>query len=235
MQNKNDIILEINEKSKEGDNPIFWAIDHNNLEMFMLLVKYSIEKKIKIIINEKDIEKIISGNLNFVNLKRISEINPEFIKLIYVYRNKNIIEVIFSENSYILKKIIEYFDNEKKEKERIGKDLENEKMKNKRVEKDFGNEKREKEKIENENKLLRKKLKDERKALRNYIMNVINSKRDDKDTYLTYECQQGNIEEVKKLIHRGMDINEKNKDGDTPLLIACKNSNIELVKCLLNY
>ncbi|KAG4107870.1 hypothetical protein H8356DRAFT_1285590 [Neocallimastix lanati (nom. inval.)] len=203
--------------------------------MFMLLVKYSIEKKIKIIINEKDIEKIISGNLNFVNLKRISEINPEFIKLIYVYRNKNIIEVIFSENSYILKKIIEYFDNEKKEKERIGKDLENEKMKNKRVEKDFGNEKREKEKIENENKLLRKKLKDERKALRNYIMNVINSKRDDKDTYLTYECQQGNIEEVKKLIHRGMDINEKNKDGDTPLLIACKNSNIELVKCLLNY
>ena len=227
--------MEINEKNNDGVNPIFWAIDNNNLEIFRLLVEYSVEKILKIIINENDIVEIISKNLKFINLKNISEINPEFIKLIYVYRNKNIIEVIFSENSYILKKIIEYFDNEKKEKERIGKDLENEKMKNKRVEKDFGNEKREKEKIENENKLLRKKLKDERKALRNYIMNVINSKRDDKDTYLTYECQQGNIEEVKKLIHRGMDINEKNKDGDTPLLIACKNSNIELVKCLLNY
>jgi len=62
-----------------------------------------------------------------------------------------------------------------------------------------------------------------------------NTKRDDKDTFLTHECKQGNIKEVKKLIHRGMDINEKNKDGDTPLLIAFKNGNIELIKCLLNY
>ena len=84
-------------------------------------------------------------------------------------------------------------------------------------------EKREKEIIKNKYELLIKQLKKER-----------NTKRDDKDTYLTYECRQGNIEEVKKLIHRGMDINEKNKDGDTPLLIACKNGNIELIKCLLN-
>ena len=65
-------------------------------------------------------------------------------------------------------------------------------------------------------------------------MNIINTKIDDKDTSLTDECQQGNIEEVKKLIHREMDISKKNKDGNTPLLIACKNSNIELIKCLLN-
>ena len=75
----------------------------------------------------------------------------------------------------------------------------------------------------------------ERKARRNNKMNRKNSRRDDEDTFLTYECQQGNIEEVKKLIHCGMDINETNRDGDTPLLIVCKIGNIELVKCLLNY
>jgi len=71
--------------------------------------------------------------------------------------------------------------------------------------------------------------------IKNYIMEKINNKRDNNETLLTSECKQGNIEEVKKLIHCGMDINKKNKDGDTPLLIACKNGNIELVKYLLSY
>ena len=96
------------------------------------------------------------------------------------------------------------------EKEKIEKDLENEKRKNKRI-------------------------KNENKIIKSIIMNRRNTKKDDKDTFLTYECQQGNIEKVKKLIHRGMDINEKNRDGDIPLLIACRNNNIELVKYLLNY
>jgi len=219
--NKNDIVLEINEKSKNGENPIFLSIDHNNIKMFKLLVEYSVEKKIKIIINEKDIEEIISKNLNFVNLKKISEINFEFIKLIYLYKNKNIIEVVFSENSYILKKFIEYLENEK---EKIENDLENEKREKERIENDLENEKKKNKRIENENKIIK-----------NIIMNRRNTKKDDKDTFLTYECQQGNIEKVKKLIQRRMDINEKNRDGDTPLLIACRNNNIELVKCLLNY
>ncbi|ORY66911.1 ankyrin [Neocallimastix californiae] len=167
--------------------------------MFKLLVEYSVERKIKIIVNEKDIEEKISKNLEFIH--------PEFIKLIYLYRNKNIIEVIFSENSYLLKKVIEYYDDVKKKIERI----------------------------EKENKLLRKQLKKEKKARKNNLKIINNTKRDDKDTFLTYECQQGNIEKVKKLIHLGMDVNEKNKDGNTPLLIACKNGNIELVKYLLNY
>ena len=120
--NKNDIVLEINEKNNDGVNPIFWAIDNNNLEIFRLLVEYSVEKILKIIINEKDIEELISKNEIFIHLKNISEINPEFLKLIYLYRKKNIIEVIFSENSYILKKIIEYIENEKNEKKRKMKD-----------------------------------------------------------------------------------------------------------------
>ena len=114
--NKNDIVLEINEKSKDGNNLIFWAIDRNNIEIFKLFVEYSIAKKIKIIINEKSIEEIISKNLKFVKLKKISEINFELIKLIYLYKNKNVIEVEFSENSYISKKIFEYLENEKREK-----------------------------------------------------------------------------------------------------------------------
>ena len=108
--------MEINEKSKDGNNLIFWAIDRNNIEIFKLFVEYSIAKKIKIIINEKSIEEIISKNLKFVKLKKISEINFELIKLIYLYKNKNVIEVEFSENSYISKKIFEYLENEKREK-----------------------------------------------------------------------------------------------------------------------
>ncbi|KAG4092973.1 ankyrin [Neocallimastix lanati (nom. inval.)] len=195
--NKNNIILEINEKTEKRNNPLILATSYNNNKIVKLLINYANKNKIVLEINEKHengnnpilwtIVQIISRNLNFVNLKNISEINPEFIKLIYIYRNKNIIEVVFSENSYILKKIVV------------------------------------------------KQLEQERRARRNNIMNRKNTNRDEKDTYLTYECQQGNIEEVKKLIHQGIDINEKNKDGDTPLLIACKNCNIELVKCLLNY
>jgi len=104
-----------------------------------------------------------------------------------------------------------------------------------RIKNNLINKKRENKRIKNKNKLLRKQLEQERRARRNNIMNRKNTNRDEKDTFLTYECQQGNIEEVKKLIHQGIDINEKKKDGDTPLLIACKNCNIELVKCLLNY
>ena len=120
--------MEINEKNDDGVNPIFFALDRNNLEIFILLVEYSVEKKFKIIINEKDIEEIInSKKLCYVNLKNISEINPEFIKIIYLYKNKNIIEVIFSDNRYVFKKDIEYFINKKEEKERIEKVLKNEK------------------------------------------------------------------------------------------------------------
>ncbi|KAL6604278.1 hypothetical protein U3516DRAFT_758964 [Neocallimastix sp. 'constans'] len=98
-------------------------------------------------------------------------------------------------------------------------------------------EKKEKEKIKKDLELLRiEKEKKEKKKLekKNYLVKKINNKRDNNETLLTYECKYDNIEEVKKLIHYGMNINKKNKNGDTPLLIACKNGNIELVKYLLS-
>jgi len=129
-------------------------------------------------------------------------------------------------------------EEDKKEKEKIRK--ENELMKI-----ELEEDKKEKEKIRKENELMKIELEKQRKIKeekeykklekKNYIMEKYNNKRDNNETILTSECKQGNIEEVKKLIHYGMNINEKNKDGDTPLLIAFKNGNVELVKYLFSY
>ena len=109
--NKNKIILNLNEKGRYGFTSIFLAIQNNNIEIIKMLVKYSIENEIKLRIDENDIEKMISEEYLLCKLNNISEINSKFIKLIYFYKNKNIIEVIFSENSYFLKKFNEFNEN----------------------------------------------------------------------------------------------------------------------------
>jgi len=118
--NKNKIIFQLNEKSYcgySGYTPIFEAMQNNNIEMFKLLVKYSIEKGIKLIINENDIEEMISEEYYLCKLKNISEINFKFIELINFCKNKNIINVIFSKNSYFLKKFKEFNENKRIENE----------------------------------------------------------------------------------------------------------------------
>ena len=267
---ENKIILKLNENNYRY-TLIFVAMQNNNIEMFELLVKYSIEKGIKLIIDENDIEKMISENKKYSSckLKSISEINSKFFKLICFCKNKNLIKVIFSRNSYFLKRFKEINENkrkgneskdydvleienkikkielekEKKEKEKIRKENEIKKIELEEEKKE--KEKKEKEKIRKENELMKIELEKQRKIKeekeykklekKNYIMEKYNNKRDNNETILTSECKQGNIEEVKKLIHYGMNINEKNKDGDTPLLIAFKNGNVELVKYLFSY
>ncbi|KAL6604307.1 hypothetical protein U3516DRAFT_841501 [Neocallimastix sp. 'constans'] len=199
-------------------------MEKNNIEMFNLLVEYSIEKGKKLIIDEIDIENAISEKYSFCKLKNISEINSIFVKLIYLCKNKNLIEVMFSENKNESK-------NYEKRKKKINNEYELKKI-------ELKEEKNEKEKIRKDNELMKienKKKENQKLEIKNYIMEKINNKRDNNETLLTSECKQDNIEEVKKLIHCGMDINKKNKDEDTPLLIACKNGNIELVKYLLSY
>ena len=233
--NKNKIILELNEKEEDGFTPIFGAIQNNNIEMFKMLVEYSIEKGIKLRIDENDIEKMISKKYYLCKLKNISKINYKFIELINFCKNKNIIEVIFSRKSYFLKKFNKINKNERIENE--NRDYEVLEIENEITEIKLEKEKKEKEKIKKDLELLRiEKEEKEKKKLekKNYLVKKINNKRDNNETLLTSECKQGNIEEVKKLIHYGMNINKKNKDGDTPLLIACKNRNIELVKYLLS-
>ncbi|KAG4098415.1 ankyrin [Neocallimastix lanati (nom. inval.)] len=100
---ENNIILEINEKSKYGYTPIFGTTDNDNLEMLKLLLNYSEEKDIKLIINEDVIKKIMAKNIYYVHLKNISEINTIYMYLIYLYKNKNIIKIIYSKNSYFSK------------------------------------------------------------------------------------------------------------------------------------
>jgi len=79
--------------------------------MFKLLIKYSIEKGIKLIIDENDIEKMISEKNPLCKFKNILKINSKFIELINFCKNKNIIEVIFSRNSYFLKRFNEINKN----------------------------------------------------------------------------------------------------------------------------
>ncbi|KAL6631929.1 ankyrin [Neocallimastix sp. 'constans'] len=175
---KNEIVLDFNEKDEDGWYSLL-IITNNNTNNYTK----RINNKLKI--NEQDIENAISSNYyGNSNLKDISKINIEFIRLLYDYKNKNIIEIIFNENGELSKKFNELSIQEKIEENKIKKE------RNKR-----------------------KKIND--------------------DNLLTFECKKENIDEVKKLINKGMKINKRNRYGDTPLIIACKKNNIELVKCLL--
>ncbi|KAL6625923.1 ankyrin [Neocallimastix californiae] len=184
--NRNNIILELNEKNKNEYFPVFGIMNNNHIKMFKSLLYYIKEKNIRLVINENDIENVISNNNGNYNIKDVSEINIEFIKLLHKYKSIDQIKIIFSEKSKLLEMFNEVSNNEK---------IEEEKMKNEKIKRKTNN----------------------------------------NDTPLTYECRNGNIEEVEKLINNGKDINEKNKYGDTPLIIACKNNNMELVKCLLRH
>jgi len=129
--------------------------------MFNVLVKYSIEKGIKLIIDENNIEEIIVIKNYLCKLKNISEINSKFIKLIYFCKNKNIIEVIFSKNSYFLKKFNEINKNkgiENEIKDHVIFEIENVLMKI-----ELEEERREKEKIRKENEIIKIELEEERK------------------------------------------------------------------------
>jgi len=157
--NKNKIILELNEKDEYGCTPISESIQNNNVEMFKLLVEYSIEKGIKLRIDENNVEKEISEKFSFCKLKNISEINSKFIELIYFCKNKNIIKVIFSKNSYFLKRFNEIDNNKKIEYESNDYEIleiENELMKIKLEKKRKIKEEKENQKLEIKNYIMEK-------------------------------------------------------------------------------
>ncbi|KAL6632402.1 hypothetical protein U3516DRAFT_656009 [Neocallimastix sp. 'constans'] len=106
---KNKMRIKLNDNSYTNCTLISLIICHNNLEMFKVLMKYFLENGIELIIDENDIEKEISENNYAIknHLKNITKINYEILKLINLYRNKNQIKVIFSDNSYFLKHIIQ--------------------------------------------------------------------------------------------------------------------------------
>jgi len=46
--------LELNGKSENGDYPLYWAYENNNIEMLELLIDYADKNNIILYINEKD-------------------------------------------------------------------------------------------------------------------------------------------------------------------------------------
>jgi len=137
--NRNKIILNLNEKNNFGSTPITEIMYHNNLEMFKILMKYSVEKGIKLIIDENVVEKKFSEKIYDINyhLKNITEIDSEILKLIYLYKNENKIKVIFSNNSYFLKKFNEFNKEKVKDDKLMKEELEIEMKMKVKIEKEI--------------------------------------------------------------------------------------------------
>jgi ankyrin repeat protein len=58
---------------------------------------------------------------------------------------------------------------------------------------------------------------------------------DNQNTPLHEECILGNLEEVKFLINRGVDVSAVAPNGYTPLHYACSYGNLEVVKLLIDH
>jgi ankyrin repeat protein len=176
-------------------------------------MEYAKEKDVKLKINENDIEKVISKNLNNVKIKKISEIKNKFINRLYKYKNENIIEINYSKNG-CLKKRIEKFIEERKNKKN--------------------------EKNRNYNEILltyeckRGNIKEVKKLISNGAK--INQRNKDGDTPLIIACKKGNKKLVKYLLkHKEIDINKNSKSGISPLFVACYFKNKDLVNYLIDH
>ncbi|ORX77848.1 hypothetical protein BCR32DRAFT_247606 [Anaeromyces robustus] len=85
--NKNNIVININEKGKDNQSLLLFTINTNNTELVKLLIDYADKMKIILEINEKDKE----GNNIFLSTA-IQHNNNEIIQLLTNYANeKNII------------------------------------------------------------------------------------------------------------------------------------------------
>ncbi|ORY84549.1 ankyrin [Neocallimastix californiae] len=224
--NKNNIILNVNEKDTNGYFPIFGILNNNNYEMLKLLIEYTKKNNNKLKILEKDIENAISSNYYGNNkLEDISKINSKFIKLLYNYENKKIIEIIYSENG----KLSEKFKELRKEEE-----IEEEQIKKKREEREnYNNE-------NNDNPLTFECKKGNIKKVEELINKgkkiIINKRNSDGDTPLIIACKKNNFELVECLLkHENIKINKESTYGINPLMVACYFKNKKLVDYLITH
>lgn len=56
----------------------------------------------------------------------------------------------------------------------------------------------------------------------------------EKGALVIQHVQEGNIEKVKKYIHKGADINVRDSMGRTPLIVAVIRGNLPLMKIIIN-
>lgn len=88
--------------------------------------------------------------------------------------------------------------------------------------------------IEISNKKDEKEKKD-KKEEKNYEEQVVNVKDINENTLLMRACKENRKKVVEYLLTKKPNINDKNKDGDTALVLATKEKNVDIIKMLLNY
>jgi len=113
--NNNNIILELNEKDKNGNYPLLLVCVSNSAEMVELLIDYSNKNNIILELNQKN------ERGNYPLLWTCNHNNTEMLKLLIIYANKNNIVLKYQESEYennskIKYKTIEILKNYKKDK-----------------------------------------------------------------------------------------------------------------------
>jgi len=153
-----NIKLKINEKNRNGDSSLIWFISNNNVEAVKLLFDYA--NKYNIIMDLK--ENQIGNSINYIN--------NEIIELIIQNKSCRKLNIEFSKNSILLKKLGCYYEKSNK--------MADNKRKTK---KEFLKLKKEKNKLENE--LYEMKICQFKEKLRNLIKNVENNEIIEEDYY----------------------------------------------------
>jgi len=106
--NKKNIILDMNEKNERGNYPLICAITNNNTEIVKEIIDYAKENNIILEMNENDIANVIFEH-NDHTIGKISDINSDIIKLLYVNKIYHRINIKFygNELSNMFSRIIE--------------------------------------------------------------------------------------------------------------------------------
>ena len=94
--NQHQIILELNEKDKDGQYPLYWAISNRNVEIVQLLLKYALQHQIILKLNEKD----IYGQYPLYWAIRYN--NIEIVKLLLKYALQNKISLEYEKNYWFI-------------------------------------------------------------------------------------------------------------------------------------
>lgn len=79
------------------------------------------------------------------------------------------------------------------------------------------------------------KEKKEKKEEKNYEEQVINVKDVNENTLLMRACKENRKKAVEYLLTKKPSIDDKNKDGDSAIVLATKEKNVDILKMLLNY
>jgi len=243
--NKNNIILNINDKNKLGNYPLLWSIGKDNsVEITKLLIDYANKNNIILNINDKN------KNNYYPLLQSIVFNNVEMVKLLMDYANKNNIILKINEKNIenmtqlniqdtiddISEINIEIIKVLKENKDKLYDENNNHnffnfidlfEIINKINMSKYENEALIFDDSRNNNKYIAKFNLQKSKEIRN-------EKNEDSNTPLPLSCQHGNSEEVKILINELADINSKNEYKWPPLHMACKNGNVGIIKLLLD-